>query len=130
VNEDGPLNSAHSRRVSRLSLRLLGGHAPHLAPADEAAEGTRSFVRRHASHHLLDTPLAPAAEATEPGWALGPATPPPRASASNTRRTRRHTSMLTDEPADRSKTLHQDRTELDEDADQDQDTHPLQGKPT
>jgi hypothetical protein len=65
VNEDGPLNSAHSRRVSRLSLRLLGGHAPHLAPADEAAEGAGSFVRRHISQQAFGAPLAPADEPVE-----------------------------------------------------------------
>jgi hypothetical protein len=61
LNKDRPLNCVHGRRISRLNLRLLGGHVPHLAPAGETAEGTRSFVRRHAIHHLLGALLAPTA---------------------------------------------------------------------
>jgi hypothetical protein len=58
-------NRVLSRQLSRLSLRSLGGHSPHLAPADEAAEGAGSFVRRHISQPAFDAPLAPADEPVE-----------------------------------------------------------------
>jgi hypothetical protein len=49
ADEEELANRVLSRQLSRLSLRSLGGHTPHLAPADQAAEGAGSFVRRHIS---------------------------------------------------------------------------------
>jgi hypothetical protein len=65
ADEEELANRVLSRQLGRLSLRSLGGHAPHLAPADEAAEGAGSFVRRHISQQAFGAPLAPADEPVE-----------------------------------------------------------------
>jgi hypothetical protein len=65
ADEEELANCVLSRQLSRLSLRSLGGHAPHLAPADEVAEGAGSFVRWHISQQAFDAPLAPADEPVE-----------------------------------------------------------------